>query len=179
MRAVRTMATAVVAVAMAVVLVGACSSSSPSSSSRSSNRAQSSVKSACLLTAADAEALLGASVKEAAPEPLTGIAAPTSRCLYNGPSGSSVELTAFKGTDLFTQLSRLVGNATAVAGMGESGYCGGGQGPTLASYSCLFVKNASTYVLAVQVPNDQDGDVVHERVKTSALDLARRAPAAA
>jgi hypothetical protein len=131
----------------------------------------------CLLSAEDARALLGVAAKAAAPPPLTGVQKPVSQCLFAAPSGSSVELTTFTGTEMFSQLAILVPNPEVVADMGDRGYCGGGPGTDLASFSCLFVKNASTYVLAVQVPLDKDAPALHDRVKASALDVAKRAAA--
>jgi hypothetical protein len=132
----------------------------------------------CALRVDDARGLLGADAEVSSElPPIPGMPEPLERCRFENRD-RQLQLTVFRGEETLRQLGVLINGATPEPRIARVAYCGGGRGTRFASFACVFLHQARTYVLSVNVVNSEDRASLHEDVRSLAASIVRREPAA-
>jgi hypothetical protein len=152
-----------------VVALSSCSSGTHPSSAPATTVA---VDSHCPLTRADAVKVLGSKAAADRPPVATGVERPIDRCEY-AADGASLQLTIFTGRTVLDQIRQVLTKATPAAELGPDAYCNAGPGTNLTAMTCIFLKDADTYVLGLLIPNSRGGATARQQVRDVADRLAR------
>jgi len=164
-----------VGVLAGVAVLAACSASGHSAAP-ATTAGVAAVDQACPLTRAEAVRVLGPRAAADRPPAASGIEQPTERCEY-AADGASLQLTVFAGGTVLDQLKVMLSQATPAAELGPEAYCHAGPGSSLTAITCIFLKDADTYVLGLLVPNGRGGAGARQGVRAVADAISRTAVA--
>jgi hypothetical protein len=158
-----------------VAVLAACSASRLPAAPATTSRAVA-VDPGCPLTHDEAVRVLGSRAAADRPPVASGVEQPTERCEY-AADGASLQLTVFAGGAVLAELKLMLSQAMPAAELGPEAYCHAGAGSSLTAITCIFLKDADTYVLGLLVPNRRGGADARQAVRAMA-DAISRTPSA-